>query len=99
MTAIGPGDWVELFSFYRGRGLPSNSGLTLGMLFQVERIVEVDDLEGGVVDGAWLAGYHWPHSAVRPACPLECLRPIYRPKADLVERLMQPVDESVRETA
>lgn len=84
---IGPGDWVEC---YRGRDCPP---VYVGAIYQCEEVW--DDPEWGECDDC-------PPGPLAPCITLKgintrqdplcacTLRPIYRPKADLIESLKAP---------
>lgn len=98
MTAIGPGDWVECVdnaprSFnVNKRQIEALKFLKLGKIYVVRGFapfagILLAEIKAGDED----FGFGWAE---------ERFRPIYRPKADLIERLMQPVpDEPVKAKA
>lgn len=94
---IGPGDWVEYIGKPEGytspKGSSPSSRYTIGGLYCVRETGRL------CADGAgrpWrsmrLAGdpYYWPDGTPM-SVPVAAFRPVYRPRADLIERLMQPV--------
>ena len=96
MSAIGPGDWVECVDAGSPRG-KRGPVLVLGKVYCVDGVVHQDYpcLHDGCGHNLLeVAGVN--HEL--PCCPSR-FRPIYRPKADLIERLMQPIDEPVKEFA
>mgnify|MGYP006967776509 FL=1 len=94
MTAIGPGDWVECVGYALGkRGFePRGPTPKKGEIYQIEAVV-MGRLRDGAVEPAYrLVGWHVPsETGARIVYHHSGFRPIYRPKADLIERLMQPV--------
>ena len=100
MTAIGPGDWVECVGYAVDKRSFESRGPTpkKGGVYQIEAVV-MGRLRDGTVEPAYrLVGWHVPSEiGGRIVYPTSGFRPIYRPKADLIERLMQPVpDEPVK---
>lgn len=85
---IGPGDWVEFHKAYMGLPVPLD-GPQLGCVLKVRVVAPTEDLRGGTVDGAQFE----PPIVRDAAIPVECLRPIYRPKESLIQSLLEPVDE------
>lgn len=93
MTAFGPGDWVECVDDGARDGYPPPPHLYRGSVWVVERVF----LDVGDVIVCRLQSY--PHHLIdnHAGWNINRFRPIYRPKADLIERLMQPVpDEPVK---
>lgn len=92
---IGPGDWVECVDASPG----ANDGLCLtrGGLYCIEA---VDDRGllcgtgrcGRTCRGVFLSGRRdrWPWCGSR-------FRPIYRPRADLIQTLLEPIKEDTRQ--
>jgi len=96
MSAIGPGDWVECVSV----DSENDYGLRVGAIYQVERVATGRTLAGIITTGLLLHGMNYTGwTGARVGYLPERFRPLYRPKADLIERLMQPIDEPVKETA
>lgn len=108
-SAIGPGDWVECVD---ASPCPryGDPGLRLGALYQVARTERRrDEITGYEGDGVLLSGYRHPSRGVEKKSDwlgASRFRPIYRPKADLIESLKAPVTrtpqvvrEKSRETA
>lgn len=92
MSAIGPGDWVEALG---PRGAVSWTGARAGGVYCVEALVSTapcdlcpDDHPGLHLFGIQRHPHGWA------GCQF---RPIYRPKADLIEQLKQPAPDAVRE--
>lgn len=81
--AIGPGDWVECVDASPNRRI-GRSVLAHKALYQVERAGFVTNLPA-----LWLVGLR--SLGTTGAFDARRFRPIYRPKADLIETLKQPV--------
>ena len=100
MSAIGPGDWVECVDTSRPNFLTldpreiSPSILIRGGVYQVEAVVPSRQSRP-------MLQLREVRSKLNPLGAFYAyrFRPIYRPKADLIERLMQPIDEPVKESA
>lgn len=82
-NAIGPGDWVECVR------AEDPDGRYLGKVFRCLKVVPSQDCElnhgpcaGLTIEGMPITLHGWA---------MCCFRPIYRPKASLIERLKQPV--------
>lgn len=90
MTAIGPGDFVECV--HDSGSTPGR--LTVGALYVVRAIHSgpFDPPYDGV--GFEIEGV--PSRSVSGWAD-KLFRPIYRPRADLIERLLQPIDETTPE--
>lgn len=99
MSAIGPGDWVECVdaSGANNGGMFDGGFLVAGRVYQVRAL---STLTGGA-PGVKLVGQPDIHlkTGKRGSYSVTRFRPIYRPKADLIERLMQPIDEPVKQPA
>ena len=101
MSAIGPGDWVECAppSGYRGEIPIEEIGISGGYpkgghVYRVREVGQYWNLKG-IMDGLRLVGIVASIPDHPDAWwPAECFRPIYRPKADLIERLMAPAPEA-----
>lgn len=96
MSAIGPGDWVECIGDWPHVGLPK------GSVWLCNHIETKDD--PGVYchlctdreqPMLYLQGWR-PPTGYEGACACG-FRPIYRPRADLVESLKAPTPTAVRE--
>lgn len=84
---IGPGDWVECVD---ASACPAYgpTPLVVGLIYAVERIDGRADVVGGValhLVGVRSGGPQGGFGAFR-------FRPVYRPRTDLIETLLQPVD-------
>lgn len=95
MGAIGPGDWVErlpgknenVFESASGR-----SGVVVGGVYRVREVLEAAEPGGGRVPALRLCGIvALAKDGREGAFRASNYRPIYRPKADLIETLMTPV--------
>lgn len=90
MSAIGPGDWLESLYDYPASG--SSRSLTKGGLYCVGEVDHEDCTCwrcGDTGPGFALVGDP-PGSLADSAWCLCDFRPIYRPKADLIESLKTP---------
>lgn len=96
---IGPGDFVECVDAspdWWGDPVP----LVVG---QIYRVLGIDWGEGARISppglehapGLWLAGVRSEND--EDSFALDRFRPIYRPRADLIEQLQQPAPHAVRE--
>jgi len=85
-SAIGPGDWVECIDVsWRPLAHYPPSQLIVGAVYQVE------DVDRDAHDpGIWLVGITSPHCT--GTFSTSHFKPIYRPKAKLIEDLLK-VDE------
>lgn len=106
MSAIGPGDWVECVDDSPPRCVNDfGPDLKVGVvvLHRMYCVDEIDEPTEEVPElGLWFAdedsvridgdGYDRSWAADR-------FRPIYRPRADLIESLLQPLSEHVLEQA
>jgi len=99
MTAIGPGDWVECVDnaprpWHFGPYIEALEELRVGGVYQVRAIDRAGDLFlAGILTGSERLGFG-PDAL---GFDESRFRLIYRPKADLIERLMEPVpDEPVK---
>ena len=82
MEPIGPGDFVECVD---ARGAPE---LTLGSIYMVRLICD----DGG---GCWLREVDPP--PFHDGFFISRFRPIYRPKASLIQSLLHPAKEPIRQ--
>lgn len=86
---IGPGDWVEFYRLWRGLTLSPHYAVELGGIYRVlELVPDMDNRDGTFEPGLRLYRTASQHEQV--AYPVSCFRPIYRPKASLIESLKQP---------
>jgi hypothetical protein len=98
MSAIGPGDWVECVD-------PKGADwLTFGAIYLVDDVRKFHGAcghcgrKGADCDntGLLLGGIR----GIRPGCAdyncSRCFRPIYRPRAELIETLLRKADEPLR---
>ncbi len=92
-SAIGPGDWVECVR--DGSAVHGWSPLTVGAIYRVRDLVEEGYPGGRVVAGVTLHEVATPPGEV--GFWIELFRPIYRPRADLIESLKAPAPDAVRE--
>lgn len=103
MSAIGKGDWVECVSYDGGHPHPARmvGTLTVGGIYRVRKVVRGRDSVRGVpADGIQVDGVYAYHAnGVEGAWHPDRFRPIYRPRADLIESLLQPLSEHVLEQA
>lgn len=83
MTAIGPGDWVECVAIVAPEEGGVRAGFVVGELYCVIEVINHSDgvpgLEFSNAPPSGVGGWH-----------SEYFRPIYRPKADLIESLKTP---------
>lgn len=88
MTAIGPGDFVECVSAVNTCHLPN--GYAHGCVYVVEECFR----EFGW-DALNCVGMARPADigSDQRGWPIEAFRPIYRPRADLIETLLAPAPE------
>lgn len=99
-SATGPGDWVE-------RWRPSKTGtFAVGGLYCVEEIGPFGPCATcSGCEGVRIVGVPMPNEALSGRShghltnwwPICCFRPVYRPKADLIEQLKQPAPQNERE--
>lgn len=76
---IGPGDWVECVDT---RG---HHAVALGRAYLVEEIASNDGVSILALKGVRNElGWRWVYA--------ECFRPIYRPKASLIQSLLKPIE-------
>ena len=88
MSAIGPGDWVEAIG-PKGVESPRAPGVFGGGVYCVEALVWTNPHCGGC--GGEHAGIHLVGKARARNGWRGCeFRPVYRPKADLIESLKAP---------
>jgi hypothetical protein len=111
MGAIGPGDLVEcIVECHEGSpGIMAHwlcgARIDKGRVYTVARVVSgVPDNFGIISDGLILTDpeTHWPTLELNGgvgAWAAEHFRPIYRPKAELLESLLRKTDEPVKEHA
>lgn len=100
MSAIGPGDYVQIVS-HEPQLDPEH-----GLVCRVVAIMDDDDCDchycggvtGAVLDGDGHGILYDAGDPFAPWCLCE-LRPIYRPRADLIESLLAPLPEHVLEQA
>lgn len=101
MSAIGPGDWVERDPDFRNprRAIPKSEVSVrggwpeFGKLYQVRDMQVLRGEEGCLWQGLRLVGVVATISGHPDAYwPAEGFRPIYRPKADLIESLKVPAE-------
>lgn len=88
MADIGPGDFVECV-----RVTKPNSAFAMGAIYVVEAVIKPTscDLCASPCHGLHLVGMHrHPHGWC-----INCFKPVYRPKSDLIETLKQPAPEMV----
>lgn len=101
MSAIGPGDWVECL--HNG----TYTRFRAGALYCVSEVMPGPDCgcevcgqrHGGIRLHGMPLPHDYPERRLRarnwwPACRF---RPIYRPKASIIEQLKQPAPDAVRE--
>jgi hypothetical protein len=87
---IGPGDQVEFYRGFKGRPVPDWSPITLGGIYRVSRLVDTTDDDGETpIPGCQLAevAAHIPGLENLPqgwGFPLECFRPVRKPKRDVL---------------
>lgn len=83
---IGPGDWVEATEDVEPQWSDFSDRLVRGVVYRVREVAPGELLDGSWEDAVFLCGQHedcgWDP---------EYLRPIYRPKADLIEQLSRPI--------
>ncbi len=93
MSAFGPGDWIEAL-IDEMKGEPGRVTVVSGRLYCVESVDDNDEALcddcGDVGVGFFIVGDE-PDVAAFSRCHC-AFRPIYRPRADLIETLLQPVD-------
>lgn len=90
MSAIGPGDYAEYIADDSDHF--SKGDIVRVRAFALDCLPCVscgDDAPGIELDGVWD-----PYAAFCGACEL---RPIYRPKSEVIESLKQPAPDAVRE--
>jgi hypothetical protein len=90
---IGPGDWVELIDpAWAGQTFPRQGGI-----YCIESVEDCGDNTCGDCGGSvGLDLVQVPPLEDCAWCPCQ-FRPIYRPRADLIEQLKQPAPPAVRE--
>lgn len=97
MSAIGPGDWVECVNARPSHWYGYDCGLVVGAVYQVRAIIPAAISPFGDTG----LGLHL-HEIVRPLDvdwgtePAFCatrFRPVYRPKSELIQGLLQPILE------
>lgn len=91
MNAIGPGDWVECIGYAEeddpSTWIADDDYPQVGSIYRVDAITEHDGLilaEFAQIDLEWDARVEWD---------AEYFRPVYRPKAEIIEALRQPSPE------
>lgn len=90
MTAIGPGDWVECVDADFGVGVwADRRRIFKGMLYQVSDAWIDFDNEPVILVG-WEREVATREFGARAGYWVRRFRPIYRPKADLIESLKTP---------
>lgn len=86
-AAIGPGDWVECVRL--GGPYPpgfDNRFLRVGQVYRVLSVVQTQRGDAVELEEAT----HITPDGWRACFYLKCFRPIYRPKAELIESLKAP---------
>lgn len=96
---IGPGDYVEcdLTGVRRAPSGEVAGGWPVhGGVYVVRAVGRYNSPVWGDTPGIKLVGIYGRISGKRDAWfPAKCFRPIYRPKADLIESLLTPIEEGV----
>lgn len=94
MGPIGPGDWVECLRTWPSLD-GSSEGFRVGGLYCVEAVYDSDEY----CDHCRTCCDALSFSNIAPDQGwISCaFRPIYRPREDLIQQLLQPVSETVRD--
>jgi hypothetical protein len=95
MNAIGPGDWVECVS-NQVAGCAPQTKLVVGRVYLVTK-VGVTPPRDPYPNVPWVRLREVKEDPRRWGFRAEWFRPIYRPREELIEQLLQPVSETVRD--
>lgn len=95
MSAIGPGDWVECINASPKPGTRKvdwrGPTIEVGKLYRVTAAF-VDGTGAPVILVGWERVKATRENGFRCGYHVDRFRPVYRPRTDLIESLLQPVD-------
>ena len=95
MSAIGPGDWVEKYRYSpvpRSLSQREAPDIPLGLIYRVEEVIDGRTFEDGIGALVLVEVSGRDRDGDRFCYDIRSFRPIYRPKADLIESLKVPAE-------